>query len=189
MISALRLVMFRMTPEPNLGRQQQIFQIWIRPVEPQNGLFALRAALYEYDKLVRDGISREAFETTREFLMKYANVLTQTQDARLGYSLDSRYYGMPDSHAYMRDQLSKLTLEEVNRAIRRYLKTDRMRIVVVTKDAERFRDAVIKNAPSPMNYNSPKPKEIMDEDKLIQSYRINVKPEDVVIVQVERVFE
>jgi len=181
--------MFRMTPEPNLGRQQQIFQIWIRPVEPQNGLFALRAALYEYDKLVRDGISREAFETTREFLMKYANVLTQTQDARLGYSLDSRYYGMPDSHAYMRDQLSKLTLEEVNRAIRRYLKTDRMRIVVVTKDAERFRDAVIKNAPSPMNYNSLKPKEIMDEDKLIQSYRINVKPEDVVIVQVERVFE
>src|SRR5213594_3636599 len=165
--------MFRMTPDPNLGRQQQIFQIWIRPVEPENGLFTLRAAFYEYDKLVRDGISREAFETTREFLMKYGNILTQTQDARLGYSLDSRYYGIPDSHAYMRDQLSKLTLEEVNRVIRRNLKTDRMRIVVVTKDAERFRDALIKNAPSPMNYNSLKPKEIMDEDKLIQSYRIN----------------
>src|SRR6266516_4505916 len=181
--------MYQFQPDPNLGRQQQIFQIWIRPVEPENGLFTLRAAFYEYDKLVRDGISREAFETTREFLMKYANVLTQTQDARLGYSLDSRYYGMPDSHAYMRDQLSKLTLEEVNRAIRRYLRTDRMRIVVVTKDAEGFRNALVKNLPSPITYNSPKPKEIMDEDTVIQVYRINVKAEDVVVVPVERVFE
>src|SRR6266566_4098869 len=181
--------MFQMTPDPNLARQQQIFQIWIRPVEAQNGLFTLRAAFYEYDKLVRDGISREAFETTREFLMKYANVLTQTQDARLGYSLDSRYYGIPDSNAYMRDQLSKLTLEEVNRAIRRYLRTDRMRIVVVNKDAEGFRDALVKNLPSPITYNSPKPKEIMDEDTVIQVYRINVKAEDVVVVPVERVFE
>jgi zinc protease len=181
--------MFRMMPDPNLGRQQQIFQIWIRPVEPENGLFTLRAALYEYDKLVREGISREAFETTREFLMKYANILTQTQAARLGYSLDSRYYGIPDSNAYVRDQLSKLTLEEVNRAIRRYLKTERMRIVVVTKGADGFRDALVKNLPSPITYNSPKPKQIMDEDKVIQAYRINVKAEDVVVVSVERVFE
>src|SRR6266581_8811934 len=181
--------MFRMTPDPSLGRQQQIFQIWIRPVEPENGLFTLRAAFYEYDKLVRDGISREAFETTREFLMKYGNILTQTQVAQLGYSLDSRYYGIPDSNAYMRDQLSKLTLEEVNRAIRRYLRTDRMRIVVVTKDAEGFRNALVKNLPSPITYNSPKPKEIMDEDTVIQVYRINVKAEDVVVVPVERVFE
>ena len=32
--------MFQFQPDPNLGRQQQIFQIWIRPVEPQNGHFS-----------------------------------------------------------------------------------------------------------------------------------------------------
>src|SRR5213592_2371653 len=90
-----------MTPAPNLARQQQIFQIWIRPVEAENGVFALRAALYEYDKLVRDGISQDAFETTREFLTKFANVLTQTQSARLGYALDSRYYGIPEYNAHL----------------------------------------------------------------------------------------
>ncbi|MGH9903291.1 MAG: M16 family metallopeptidase, partial [Pyrinomonadaceae bacterium] len=72
--------MFQFTPDANLGRRQQIFQIWIRPVEPQNGVFALRAALYEYDKLVRDRMSKEAFEGTRAFLTKYTNILTQTQD-------------------------------------------------------------------------------------------------------------
>src|SRR3989442_3767510 len=135
--------MFLLTPDPNLARQQQIFQIWIRPVEADNGVFALRAALYEYDKLIRDGLSREAFETTREFLTKFANVLTQTQSARLGYALDSRFYGISDYNTYVKTQLSKLTLADVNAAIRRHLKSDRMRIVVVTKNTQAVPAALV----------------------------------------------
>lgn len=181
--------MFQFTPDPNQGRSSQIFQIWIRPVVPENGHFVLRAALYEYDKLVREGMSKEAFEATREFLIKYNNILTQTQDAQLGYALDSRYYNIPDYVTYMRDQLTKLTLDDVNNAIRKYLKSDAMRIVMITKDAAGLRDAIVNNKPSPITYNSPKPKEITDEDKVIESYKINVKPEDVVIVPVAKVFE
>ena len=181
--------MFQFTPDPNLGRTTQIFQIWIRPVVPENGHFVLRAAMYEYDKLVREGMSKEAFEATREFLTKYNNILTQTQSAQLGYALDSRYYKIPEYVPYMREQLAKLTLADVNNAIQKYLKTDAMRVVVITKDAEGLRDAFLSNKPSPMTYNSPKPKEITDEDKVIEAYKINVKPEDVVIVPVERVFE
>ncbi len=181
--------MFQMTPDPNLARRQQIFQIWIRPVEAQNSLFALRAALYEYDKLVRNGLSQEAFETTREFLTKYANILTQTQSARLGYALDSRYYGIPDYNSYLKEQLAKLTVGDVNAAIRRHLKSERVRIVIVTKNADSLRDAIVKNTPSPIRYNSGKPKEILDEDTIIQSYKMNVKPEDIAVVPVGRAFE
>ncbi len=181
--------MFQFAPDANLGRQLQIFQIWIRPVEPQNGLFTLRAALFEYDKLVRDGMSKETFEATREFLGKYVNILTQTQDAQLGYALDSRYYGISDFPTYMREQLAKLTLEDVNRAIKQHLKSDRMRVVLITKDAEGLRDAIVNNKPSPITYNSAKPKEIMDEDKILETFKINVKPEDVVIIPLEKVFE
>jgi zinc protease len=181
--------MFQFQPDPNLGRTRQIFQIWIRPVEPQNGHFALRAALYEYDKLVREGMAKETFEGAREFLLKNINILTSTQDASLGYALDSRYYGTPDFNTYMRERLSSLTLDDVNNAIRRYLKSDRMRIVMVTKDAEALREAIINNTPSPIKYNAPKPQEILEEDKVIQIYPIDVKPEDVVIVPIERVFQ
>jgi zinc protease len=180
--------MFRFEPAPNLARQQQIFQIWIRPVPPEQGHFVLRAALYEYDKLVREGLSREAFEATREFLTKYSNILTATQDAQLGYALDSRYYKIGDFNGYMRDRLSRLTLEEVNAAIRKYLTTNRMRIVVVTKDAEGLRDAILANKPSPMTYNSPKPQEILDEDKVIQVYPIEVSEKNVRITPVDQVF-
>jgi zinc protease len=180
--------MFQFEPDPNLARQQQIFQIWIRPVPPEQAHFVLRAALYEYDKLVRDGLSREAFEATREFLTKFSNILTATQDAQLGYELDSRYYKIGNFNQHMRDELSRLTLEDVNAAIKKYLATNRMRIVVVTKDAEGLRDAILANKPSPITYNSPKPQAIMDEDKIIEAYPIDVRAGQVRITPVEQVF-
>jgi len=181
--------MFGFTPDPNLGRSTQIFQIWIRPVEPQNGHFVLRAALYEYDKLVRDGMTQHDFEATRDFLVKFNNILTQTQDAQLGYALDSRYYGIGDYVTHMREQLQRLTLADVNRAIREHLKTESMRVVVITKDAEALRDAILKGTPSPIKYNSEKPADVLKEDKVIETYKVSVKPEDVRIIPVAQVFE
>ncbi len=116
-------------------------------------------------------------------------MLTATQDAQLGYALDSRYYKIADFSAYMREQLAKLTLDDVNRAIRQYLKSNSMQIAIVTKDAAGLRDAIVTNKPSPITYNAPKPKEITDEDKTIEAYKIVVKPADVTIVPVDRVFE
>jgi zinc protease len=116
-------------------------------------------------------------------------VLTATQDAQLGYALDSRYYHIGDFPAYMREQLGKLTLDDVNRVIRQYLKSDSMRIAIVTKDATGLRDAIISNKPSSITYNAPKPKEITDEDKTIGAYKIVVKPADVTIVPADKVFE
>jgi len=181
--------MFQFTPDANLGRQQQIFQIWIRPVEPQNTHFTLRATLFEYDKLVREGMRPENFDSIRNFLTKYANVLTATQNARLGYALDSRYYGIGDYNTFVRDQLAKLTLADVNRAIKQHLKSDRMRVVVITKDGDALRDAILKGTPSPITYNSPKPADILAEDKIIQTYKIDVRPANVSVVPVERVFQ
>ena len=106
--------MFRFKPDPNLARRQQIFQIWIRPVEPQNGPFALRLALYELNKLVTKGLSEEDLESTRQFLSKSLNLLTQTEGERLGYALDSRYYDIGEFGAFLKDALAKLTREEVN---------------------------------------------------------------------------
>lgn len=181
--------MFQFEPDPNLGRQSQLFQIWVRPVEPQNAHFALRATLYEFDRLTREGMSPETFEATREFLSKYVNILTQTQDAALGYALDARYYGTGDFPAYMREALARLTVEDVNRAIRTHLAGQPMHVVMVTKDGQALKDALVSGRPSPITYNSPKPKEITDEDKVIETYRVPVTAADVTIVPVEQVFQ
>ena len=182
--------MFQFQPDPNLDRKQQIFQIWIRPVEPKNGLFALRAALYELDKLVRNGMSQEDFEATRRFLTKNVNALTKTQDAQLGYALDSKYYGIPTFTDYVRDQLAKLKLEDVNSAIKKYLQSENVKIEVVTKNAEEFKDAALSGKPSPVSYTAtPKQKEVLQEDKAIESYKLNFNPNKVEVVPVDRIFQ
>ncbi|HXG63629.1 MAG TPA: pitrilysin family protein [Blastocatellia bacterium] len=181
--------MYQFHPDPNLGRRQQIFQVWIRPVEPRNGLFALRIALYELRKFVANGLSPEDFEATRRFLSKFINVLTKTQDAQLGYALDSRYYGIPEFHEYVRNSLAGLTVEDVNRVIREQLQADNVKIVVVTEDAEAFRKAAIENAPSPIAYATAMPPEVLEEDKAIEKYPLNFSPEAIVVVPVEEVFE
>ena len=76
-------------PLPNIPRRQQHFEIRLRPVPPQNSLFALRDALWETDKLIREGIPEAGFEATRTFLANYANLWTQDVSRRLGYAIDA----------------------------------------------------------------------------------------------------
>lgn len=181
--------MYQFEPDPNLARQQQIFQIWIRPVEPKNGHFTLRAALFEYDKLVKNGMTQEDFENTKNFLIKYVNILTQTQSADLGYALDSKYYAQGDYNTMMKAALAKLTLAQVNAAIKKHLASNSMTVAMVTKDAEGLKKAILEGKTSPITYNAAPPQFILDEDKIIQDYKINVKSADVTITPVEKVFE
>src|SRR6185437_13723874 len=62
--------MFLMEPQQNLARRYQIFQVWIRPVEPPTAKFALRLAMFELDKLAKNGMTQVQFDGAREFLSK-----------------------------------------------------------------------------------------------------------------------
>ncbi len=181
--------MFQFEPDPNLARSQQIFQIWIRPVDPATAHFALRLALYEFDKLVREGLDQESFERTRNFLMKYAKLLIKTKDAELGYAIDSRFYQIPDYVAYLKAALEKLTREEVNRAIAKHLGGGNFTIVAVARNCASLRSKLLEEAPSPMTYNSPKPPALLEEDKTVSIWKIGLKPGNVRIIDAGTVFE
>ncbi|MDQ6699492.1 MAG: insulinase family protein [Acidobacteriota bacterium] len=181
--------MFKFEPDPNLARQQQIFQIWIRPVEPATAVFSLRLAFYELDKLVKNGLTPEQFERTRSFLSKYVNILTKTKSAELGYAIDSLYYGIPNYNSYVKTSLAKLTLNDVNQAIRRHMRADRLQIVAVAKDADGLRTKLLSPDASPMAYNSPKPDDVMKEDKVVERWPVGLRSEDIRIIPADRIFE
>ncbi|MEX2261926.1 MAG: pitrilysin family protein [Bryobacteraceae bacterium] len=181
--------MFQFTPDPNLARQQQIFQIWIRPLEPPTAHFGLRLAMFELNALTQDGLTQEQFEHTREYLTKNANLLMSTKNAELGYAIDSTYYGIPEYAGYLKNALAKLTVEDVNKAIRKHLRPDRVQIVAVTKDAAALKAKLVAGEASPMNYNSPKPDEILKEDKVVEKWDLKVPADRIEIIPVEKVFE
>jgi zinc protease len=181
--------MFQFEPPPNIARQHQIFQIWIRPLEPPTAIFGLRLALFELTKFIREGLSAEDFERTRNYLSKYVNLLTKSKSEELGYAIDSLYYGIPDYNSYIKDGLEKLTLAAVNRAIKKHLRAGDIHFVAVTDGASKLRDLLVSGNPSPMKYNAPKPKDILEEDKTVETWDLGIKAANVKIVPVDQVFE
>jgi zinc protease len=181
--------MYRFHPDTNLGRQQQIFQVWIRPLRNNNDAhFATRAAVYELRKLIEEGMSEADFEATRSFLSKFVSLLMDGQSRQLGYALDSRYYGTGNFAEYVRRGLEELTLADVNRVIRENLRTDRMQYVFVARDAESLRERLVADEPSPVSYDSEKPADLLAEDAEIAPLPLGFDAESVRIVPSEQVF-
>jgi zinc protease len=180
--------MFQFFPSPNLGRKAQLFEVWIRPVAPENAHFAMRVALTELDKVIQGGLTKDQFEATRDYLMKNVFVMTATQDQQLGYALDSQWHGTAEFTKLMRDGLSKLTVEELNAAMKRHLSAQNLSVVMITKDAAGLRDKLVSDAFSPIKYDADKPQSLLDEDKVIGARKLNIRPEAVVITPAAKVF-
>ena len=187
-IEAFPRGMHQFFPDPNIARRAQLFEIWIRPVEPHHAHMALRIAIHELEALIRDGLSEEDFAATREYLMKNAYLLVSTQDHRLGYALDSAWYGIPEYASYVRERLGALTRAEVNAAVRRHLSATDLSVVMITRDAAALRDALVSDAPSPVRYDVEVPAELLEEDRVIGARRLGIRPESVRITPAESVF-
>ncbi len=181
----------RQQPPTGVGRRAQMFEVWIRPVPEERAVFSLRAGLREVEALARNGMSREDFEFTRAFLQKYCLHFAEDTEARLGYAVDDRYYGLDEPHlARFRRRMSELTLEEVNAAVKKHLRPENIQFAFVTAHGETLKEALASGAPSPIDYgNVPKPAEILAQDKEIERYPLALPAANITVVPVTSVFE
>jgi zinc protease len=181
---------FRSMPPTGVGRRQQLFEVWIRPVPDEQAVFALRAALREVERLIDNGLSQEQFDEHRRFLKKYVVQFAKTTSVRLGYALDDRFYGIEEGHlTRFRRMMDELTLDDVNTAIRRHLQTDDLVIAMVTADAEAMKRALVSGERSPIDYGEiEKPAAILEEDKVIEVYPLRIRESDVAIIPVDEMF-
>ncbi len=191
-----------MVPPSGVPRQSNYFSLWIRPVQIAKQLkaqyeelkainighahFALRMALREMDKMIKNGISAEDFEQTRAFLQSYIKLYVTSSDQQLGYLMDSKMYGRENYINELGELLSKLTLDDVNNAIKKYMQIDKMKITIVTdvSEAEALANSLKNNLPSPMSYSNlvkaGLPPEILKEDSETENFKLNVKKVTVI---------
>ena len=176
-------------PPTNVCRRRQIFELWIRPVPHAARHFALRAALRELKHLVDQGMTESEFRATRNFLRKYVLHLAPTTMDRLGYALDDRFYGIKGSHLEkFRHMMDELTLADVNAAIKKHLQYENLEIVLVTKDARSLKEALAKDAPSPIEYPTRKAESILVEDREIAAFPLRIERQNVRIIPVGELF-
>jgi len=198
-----------MLPPPGVPRHSNYFSLWIRPVQIAkqlkmqyeelkdvkigHALFALKMAIREVDKIVNEGMSQEDFEATRDFLKSYMKLYISTPSTQLGYLMDSRFYGRKDYINEMDKLLSKLTLEDVNNTVKKYLQVDNMNIAIVTdvSEAESLAEALRNNEYSPMSYSNlvkeNLPEDVLTEDEEVANYKLNVN--SVKIINSEDTFK
>ncbi len=187
-IEAFPRGMFQFFPDPNVARRRQIFEMWIRPVVPVNAHLSLRIAIHELDELVRNGLTQEEFESTRDYLISNVYVMTARQDQQLGYALDSQWYGIGEFTDFMRKALQKLTRDEVNQAAKTHLDARNLSIVYITKDAAGLKQALVSDAFSPIRYDGEQPSDLLAEDKVIGARKLNIAVEKVAVTPIDQVF-
>ena len=186
-----------MVPPSGVPRQSNYFAVWIRPVQIAKQLkmqyeelkdvnvghahFALRMALREIDKMIKNGLSQEDFEATRAFLQSYIRLYIKSPEQQLGYLMDSKMYGRENYIEELGALLSKLTLEDVNNAIKKYMQIDNMKITIVTdvSEAEPLATSLKNNTVSPMSYanlvKTGLSEDILSEDTATENFQLNVK--------------
>ncbi|HEX3555762.1 MAG TPA: pitrilysin family protein [Thermoanaerobaculia bacterium] len=174
-------------PSPNVPRREQYFSVWIRPVVPADAQFALRDALYEVQRLRDQGMTKEELELAREFVVNYSKLWAQSLSRRLGFMMDSRYYGMPYYIDEIDSRLKNLTVDQVNAVIKKYLQTDDYDAVFVTANAQKLKETLEKDEPSPKTYNAKPDPDVVETDKTIQV--LKVKPTSIRILPVDQVFQ
>jgi len=182
--------MYQTKPDANLGRSSQIFQVWLRPLRSNNDAhFATRAALFELDKLIENGMSEKDFQATRNYLTNYAPQLVASQDQQLGYALDSEFYQTEEFVKYVRGEFAKLSLADVNRVIKENLQTDDIHYVFISGDGKDMKQRLLSEQVSPLKYNSDKPAELLATDKTIESYKLTLPAKNVEVIAVDKVFK
>ncbi len=191
-----------MLPAFGVPRTSNYFSIWLRPVQTAQGLkgqytelsnipvghahFALRMALREMHELVNNGLTQEEFEQTRNFLRSYNKLYVQSPARQLGFLMDSHFYGRKNYITEVDALLEKLTLADVNNAMKKYWQTDNMFVTIVTdkSEAEPLAASLKANKPSPMSYSNnlkaSLEKSILDEDEIVAKFPLNIKSVTVV---------
>jgi zinc protease len=173
----------------NIARRRQHFEIWLRPVQPSEAVFAVRMALLLLDRLVREGVTQEDVAGTKQFLDGYTRLWEMSPMRRLGYALDDQFYGTKNYLETLRAQMAGVDAERVNRALRAHLVAGPVKIAIVAPNAQVLMEALVSDVPTPKSYDVEKPEPVKLLDEEAAKFPLKLSADQVRIVAADQAFE
>ena len=133
----------------------------------------------------------------RDFLLNYSKLWVQTDLRRLGYEIDGRFYGKKSVVDELDERLPKMTVQDVNAAIKCHLQAKDLSIAVVTGGltaegqprADALRELLQSGAKTPLVTNSPMPSALVEENKIIEVYPLDLNAERLRVIPVDQLFD
>jgi zinc protease len=202
---------YALFPPFNFPRTENYFSVWIRPVSSDHAHHLLKAAAYEYERMISEGLSEEQVEASknkaRVLYLNYA----ETASRLLAAKVDDAYFGMEPGYleGYL-DRIDAITTEQVNAAIRRYMSTDDLKILLVAEGsraedlAQSIREDGVVYGKQPADYRLESTElddgttlwevpenrlETLRLDAVWAHHRLDVDPDRVRLVPVRALFE
>ncbi len=193
---------FTLFPPPGTPRQQQYFSMWVRPVSHQYAHFMLKAMTWELDNFIKHGMTPEQVEAAKQKARTLYLNYADSKGRQLGYRLDDMFYGMKD-HGYLAEMLANLdrvTPDQVNVAIKKYLQSANLKYVIVTNEsvAQKLADDIAgdtnvqSKTREEYHISEPVPPEkqkMLAQDEEWKAYKLNLARENITIVKAEQMFE
>lgn len=182
-------------PPFNTPRRRQYFSIWVRPIGHAYVPHLMRAITWELEDLLRRGLTQEECAQAKNKAKVLYLSLAETSQRLLAARLDDAFYGQKPGYleSYLKN-VGGVSCKDVNAALRRHLKPELLQYLVVTNVAEAEKIAALAvsaeavRGKSPSDYPAAKP-EMLKRDEIWAKAALGLKPEDVRVVPVEKVFE
>jgi zinc protease len=201
---------FYLFPPANTPRRYQYFSLWVRPVQHEYAHHILKAITWEFENFVRNGIPADQCESAKnKAKVLYLN-LAETSDRLLAYRLDDEFYGLKKGYLseYL-ETIDKLTPEQINAAIKKYLRGKNLKYVIVTSEewATKLKEDLTANrnarGKDPAAYNidslvvdgekmwklTEQKLKILQKDKVWEETRLEIPLQKIKVVKSDWLFE
>mgnify|MGYP006280835575 CR=1 FL=1 len=202
---------YALFPPFNHPRTENYFSLWIRPVSSDHAVHLLKAAIHEFEHFVRVGLTDDevaaAKNKAKVLYLNYA----ETASRLLAAKVDDAFLGMETGYLEgWLERIDAVTTEEVNVAIREYLRPEDLKILVIAEGhrADEIARQIRADAPvfgkGPADYRLEQVEledgtmvwqipenrlETIHRDAVWAHTAIDVAPEDVRVVPVDALFE
>jgi zinc protease len=177
-------------PTLNIARSRHAFSVWIRPVQHKHRLFTLRLMFHALSTFIDGGMDQDELDRVRGFLAGYTAIFEESLDRRLGYALDDLFHGADEPFlSSSRAAMKGLSLEKVNAAIKKHIRTGDCKVVIVTRDGEALKKELAEGVQAVVEYDTPKPEAVHESDEQVVGFDPGFEADLIEVVPVESLFE
>ncbi len=173
---------------PSLARKEQYFSIWVYP-KSENAKFVIKLTLKEMTDLVNQGICDDVLNEVKNYTMNNFPFEVETPIRRLAMMLDDEIYGTKNFEEHFEEHIRTVTSEDVKKVLKKHLFPDRVAMVVLVSDGEKFIDETLSPVTNLDYPSGVQPNDFEEEDRIIKYFPLNLKMEDFKIVKASSLFQ
>lgn len=174
--------------KPTNPRGTQYFSMWTYP-KCANAKFGMKLCLKEMTDLVNHGIPEDRLELIKNFEKNQFPFQIETPQRELAHKLAEQFHGTYGFLNNYEMNVGKVTREEIDRAVRKYLSPENVAIVALVSDGEEFKKELLSDQTVIEYPSQADPTVLKEEDDQIKAFDLNLKEEDFEIVKASELFK